>query len=643
MADIPTAASGFASLPLGRIRPTGWLARQLRIQADGLGGHLDEFWPDVKDSGWIGGNAEGWERAPYWLDGFLPLAFLLDDETLLAKVHRWMNHLLDSQRDDGWVGPELETDDEKAAVRHDTWPYFIFMKIAIQYHSATGDGRVIPCLEKLTRRLREFMRGHPLNQWASFRWMDLGLCLIWLAGKLGEDWPRRLAHRASLMGYEWSEHFADLPFKDKCVGVPDRYEGWTYDNHIVNHAMGLKTAAVRNLIGLSRSSEAADALAAIAEMDRHHGQAAGVFSGDESLAGRHPSQGTELCAVVETMFSLECLATVFGPAAGSGFGDRLEKITFNALPATFSPDMWTHQYLQQANQIFAGNVGEDRIYTNNSGNANAFGLEPHFGCCLANMHQGWPKFASHLWMQSDRALANIAWAPCEVRTTFNNTPVVLRVETDYPFRQTIRLHVAADRATEFDLMLRIPTWACGATVTIDGEDPRPAVAGEYHTLSRTWDQAEITIDLPAEPTVERRYNQAATLQRGPLVYSLKIEDDWQQRQPLFDWHLRDHERAVEYDVSATSLWNVALKLDDADPTASLTFTEAPLGDCPFSPDGAPISATVTGRLLEGWAVEHGAAAAPPQSPVASEQPEQTFTLIPYGCSNLRITEFPTLA
>ena len=51
----PTAVDGLAEpefrpLPIGSIRPTGWLARQLRIQADGLTGHLDLFWPDVGQS-----------------------------------------------------------------------------------------------------------------------------------------------------------------------------------------------------------------------------------------------------------------------------------------------------------------------------------------------------------------------------------------------------------------------------------------------------------------------------------------------------------------------------------------------------------------------------------------------------------------
>src|SRR5262249_34875388 len=88
---LPTGAAGlraaaFEPLPMGSIKPAGWLKDVLRLQADGLSGHLDEFWPDIKDSAWFGGNAEGWERVPYWLDGLVPLAYVLNDPMLEAKV-----------------------------------------------------------------------------------------------------------------------------------------------------------------------------------------------------------------------------------------------------------------------------------------------------------------------------------------------------------------------------------------------------------------------------------------------------------------------------------------------------------------------------------------------------------------------------
>src|SRR5258706_5420715 len=84
----------FQPLALGGIKPTGWLLEQLKLQGRGLSGHLDEFWPDVSESGWRRGKAEGWERAPYWLDGVVPLAYLTGDVRLKAKVNRWMDYIL---------------------------------------------------------------------------------------------------------------------------------------------------------------------------------------------------------------------------------------------------------------------------------------------------------------------------------------------------------------------------------------------------------------------------------------------------------------------------------------------------------------------------------------------------------------------
>ena len=79
------------------IKPRGWLKRQLEIQAEGLSGNLDRFWRDIKDSAWIGGSAEGWERVPYWLDGFIPLACLLEDEDMMARAKRYIDSIIANQ------------------------------------------------------------------------------------------------------------------------------------------------------------------------------------------------------------------------------------------------------------------------------------------------------------------------------------------------------------------------------------------------------------------------------------------------------------------------------------------------------------------------------------------------------------------
>lgn len=88
--------------------------------------------------------------------------------------------------------------------------------------------------------------------------------------------------------------------------------------------------------------------------------------------------------MVEHQYSLEVLIAILGDTR---LADRVEHMTFNALPAAFAPDVWSHQYVRQVNQIRC-TILADNIYTNNRADANTFGLEPNYGCCAANMHQG---------------------------------------------------------------------------------------------------------------------------------------------------------------------------------------------------------------------------------------------------------------
>ena len=81
----PLLKNAYIKLPLGTVKPAGWLKSQLEAQASGLTGNLDDFWPDLVNSSWRGGNGEAWERGPYYLDGLVPLAYLLNDEHLIRE------------------------------------------------------------------------------------------------------------------------------------------------------------------------------------------------------------------------------------------------------------------------------------------------------------------------------------------------------------------------------------------------------------------------------------------------------------------------------------------------------------------------------------------------------------------------------
>jgi hypothetical protein len=630
-------APAYRPLPLGSIRAEGWLLRQLRLQREGLTGHLDEFWPDVAESQWFGGAAEGWERAPYWLDGAIPLAFLLDDAAFKERLARRVGHVVSQQRPDGWYAPYPEDAGAKA---YDLWAILLVNKALVQYHEATGDARVLEAVRKSLRALLAGLSRTPLFDWGRFRWYEGLVPALYVYERTGDVWLLELARTLRAQGVDF-----EALYRTEDVTLPTPRRGlWKWTKHVVNTAMATKAAALSWRLD-RRPEDRAFARRMIEILDRHHGQANGMFSGDECLAGRNPLQGTELCAVVEFMYSLETLFSVFGDP---WFADRLERVAYNALPATLAPDMWSHQYDQQVNQVQC-TVNPEHLFTTNGPESNIFGLEPNFGCCAANMHQGWPKLAAQLWMKTeDEGLVAAAYAPCRVSFTSHGVPVTVAVDTDYPFRETLSVSVRPERSAAFPLVLRVPAWAEGATVRVGGSAEQPMQAGSLHRIAREWTgETTLAVRFPMRTQLSPRYNEAVAVERGPLVYSLRIDEDWTRIHPDEPHRELPH---GDFEVRPRSPWNYGLVVDARTPEASLVFEERPVGAQPFSPSGAGMVARASGRQVAAWKVAHGWAGEVSRADPAwahrhkadSLGPVEEVRLVPYGCTNIRITEFPRL-
>ncbi len=624
----PLSPNAFYSLPLGSIKPAGWLLEQMKVQASGLGGHLDEIWPDVgNNSGWLGGTGESWERGPYFVDGLVPLAYQLDDVRLKAKAQKFIDWTLAHQAANGMFGP---------ASNDDWWPRMVMLKALVQYQEATGDPRVIPFLERYFDYQLRTLPSRPLRDWGKFRWQDNALAVIWLYNRNGDAKLLDLLHLLHRQGYDWQGDFASFKYTERVTPefIKLNSGGGLSDvalaTHGVNNGQALKAAPVWSLM----SNDANDRKGfqqMLDALDTYHGLPNGMFSCDEHLAGRNPSQGSELCTVVETMFSLEQSLAILGDAS---IGDRLELLAFNALPGTFTDDMWAHQYNQEPNQVEVSL--HHSPWTTDGPESNIYGLEPNFGCCTANFHQGWPKFTASLWMAShDDGLVAAAYAPCELRTLVNGEPVQITEETEYPFRGVIRIRIKSAGSKAFPIRLRIPAWAKdGSTLLVNGQAQSTPTAATFATLHREWKPGdEIELRFAMSPEILHGFNDSISIRRGALVFSYAIGEDWLK--------LRERGAASDWQVFPASDWNYAIAADESS-AAAIKVEESPVGNPPFTLKEPGVRLKINAAKLPAWRAVDGAADPVPQSPVVAGTTVEKITLIPYAAAKLRITAFPVL-
>ena len=609
------------------IRPEGWLKRQMEIQMEGLTGLLYQVWDCVGSySGWLGGTGENWERGPYYLDGLLPLAWYLKDEEHWELACRFVEWTLESADASGNFGP--------VASRQDYWSRFVMLKVLIQYYEIKEDERVLKLFSGYFSYLQEEILKRPMTQWSKARIGDLLYCINWYCQQTGEV-LKELAAELKSQALDWNEVFEDFPF----VRPAEYYYSWDrllahyqkssmdevmkyHTNHIVNLTMGFKYPAMLSYFFDDRDyEEITDRGLEAAE--HFHGVATGALNGDEHLAGNNPSRGAELCSVVEYMFSLQTMIEAFGRG---DYGDKIEKLAYNALPATITEDFMAHQYLQQANQVLANRAERDWFNTNEE--SNMFGLEPNFGCCTANMHQGWPKLLKSLWFkENEHTLVSMVHAPSSIVTQLAGEKVHIIEETEYPFKNRICYRVAEGEAPEAVLRIWIPGWCSHIRVGQEGKQRRLGRSEDYVTVRGLKAGDEITVEFEMDIRQSHWFKDSLAVERGPLVYALNIKEQWKA--------VRKVAGVSDYEVYPISPWNYAISNN-----APLAVAENTIGRVPFSKQNPPVVLTGTGKRLEGWCLEHNSAGLIPKSPVEIQGKPEKIELIPYGCTKLRITQFP---
>jgi hypothetical protein len=657
----PLLYTKYVKLPLGNGRPSGWLRNQLNLQASGLTSHLNEVWGVIEDSAWIGDTGKNVTGdcciarfVPRWLEGLTVLAGVLGDDHLKALADPYMQYIL-IVKDPATVTPSLCA-----------WCHL--GRFLPEYYELTGDTRAI----RLARTILDYadsvrdskddavVEPARLGMLLSFGWWyynrtgdsDIPALLERCTKRCVEDWKQYFAHFQEDPKY--FVHFPDVTTEKSPDEDPSL---WTRQGVDVTQAIQYP---VQYFLMSKDETDKDSVIQGMANLDKGYGQAGARWSGDEWLANTDPTQGTELCDVEELLFSLEKNFEAVGNLA---FADRIEQLMFNAFPGTCTADMWAHQYDQQANQVLVSDAR--RPWHENGDTSNIYGFTPNFPCCLANMHSPWPRYVESMWMATaDNGMVAALYGPCHFNAKVGHgAKIEITEETDYPFSDRIRITIHTKQPVSFPMYFRIPTWANRAklSVSADSNSSHPQ-SGNLFKVDRVWKDGDVvTLDFNFKVRAETRRNNAVAIAWGPLYFVLRIGESFQKiaELALGDKHVMvpAPPGCVNWRIAPTTDWNYALEIDRNNPQCTMIVNK--ISSIPFAQKGEPVKTAgaseftpwqedvpivlkVKARHLPQWGMNGANAASVPVSPVKTDSPETLVELIPYGCSRLRIAEFPTV-
>ena len=634
----PLAPAAFIKLPLGAIKPEGWIGEMLNRQGDGLAGHLGEIsaWLVKKGNAWLEtkGHA-GWEEVPYWLRGYSDMAFILGDEKMKAEAMFWIEAILKSQREDGWFGPLIYNKD----TGNDYWPNMLVLFTLQNYYEVSGDKRVIDFMTKYFKyELAQPDDKIIASYWENMRGGDNLYSVYWLYNITGEEWLLELATKLDRCTANW------------------KMEGTLPNWHVVNIVQGFREPATYAMQSKNPAHTAATYFNFKHIRDLYGQVPGGLFGADEIAREGYddPRQGAETCSMAEQMTSDGILTRITGDVM---WADNCEDVMFNTYPAAFTPDMKSLRYITSPNMVLA----DAKNHSPGIHNSGPFLMMNPFSsrCCQHNHTHGLPYYIGNMVMATNDngLMANLYGSATVKAKVGKKVAVNLKMQSNYPFEEVVRFDIEPQKAVSFPLYLRVPAWCQNASVKINNAESYTASSnGGYIKIVRKWNKGDkVELSLPMQLTMREweKNKKSVSVNYGPLTFSLLIKENYIKKSSTSTaigdsrWQEgADAEAWPSWEIHPASAWNYGLVYDPAKSLESQFVIERrafPADNNPFTNDSAPILLKTKGRQIPAWGIDqYGLCGILPESPVTSTSPVTDLTLVPMGGARLRISSIPVI-
>jgi uncharacterized protein len=647
--ELLTPHAIFRELQLGTVRPEGWLKRELIKQVTHLTMPQNDFcfpfdrryWASnersqAEESRNGGTRWYPWEQMGYWTDGAYRSSAILGHEHLKRRAQEAISYTIENPVEGWFLGsrwlydPPTDPDPDQHPGR---WPNAVFFRALAAAAEAETNPRILAamCRHYLSDTRSDYQQG-PFGPRDRVNLESI----LWCYAHSGD--PRLFEKARSIWAGVSRKELADLT-----ADQPS-------DMHGVTFAEISKLAALIYMY-TGEQEHLEVSVSAMERVFKYHMLADGAPSAAEALSGTTALDGHETCDIVEFNLSWGYLLM----ATGNGiYGDRIERALFNAGMGAVRKDWSGLQYISCPNQLHIARqscqVGHLKtaaaLYGPNSDHRPKFTFVT--ACCAGNINRLLPTYVQRMWMSSaDGGLAAVLYGPSSVKAKVGDVNVAILEQTAYPFSENIQLDIVSEAPTLFPLRLRIPSWCTNPRITINDRiyDRFSMERGFAVIRGRHFHRDRIVLTLPMNAAMGHSSGGGVFLERGPLVYSFQPQEHWKAlMMPEFEITSPDY--FPMWAVSAASPWNFGLCIDEGTPLQQQVLAASQVGDDPWTTVGSNLQ--VSGRRIGGWdLLQTGADSESLQTPPLPKSRNQLgkieqISLVPLGCTHLRLTIFPHL-
>jgi len=611
------------------VEPKGWLRDWCLTAKDGYTGHMDDFdvafqhaWAaDYKMTGsnltWPNG-AWPYEGGGYWFDGLVRLGYALHDDALIQQATNRLNVVVNNMTTNSilflwWLDRNNAAD--RSSIEIDTaWPMWacgLLGRAMSGYYSASGNAQALGTLrtafdtsadlQRLAWGMSTTWPAYDTYTWTGNATISNNLSTVFASGGLD----------ASV--WTWNRY----------KRMPDFAPGAESSDHVV-HFLESTTPWLLGYLWTGNAAYLNAVLGWHSLLENTSMQPTGVPVADEYYGPTGAFRATETCDVAAYIWSQIMLLGVTGDGKRA---DRVERAFFNAGAATVTRDFKKHVYFQCPNRV-TGTTSANRHSGHGSGETFQSVHSPL--CCTAALNRIVPWYVTHMWMATyDNGLAATCYGPCKV-TAFvgNHVPVEIACTTDYPFNESLAMTVSPAQDAEFPLSFHIPSWCSAPTMSVNGTPLTVAAnTNGFMRVNRTWKAGDtVSLSFPMTARVEtgRDYNARhapfGAVSYGPLLFARAIPDTTDANTP---------------DTGVS--WKYALNVQNP----GLSVTRQAMPSAWNWPLDAPLKITANAVSID-WSPSYDSPQLPAKA-VAQQTPAEQITLVPFGCTKLRVSMFPVTA